>query len=182
MNKPPFPTRSPTNWGGSGITEPIFNWIRAHLPDGKHVLELGSGDVSTWYLSEHYRVTSVEDNPQYWDKYPSHYIKAPQVNGWYDLAILEAQLPKDYDLLLVDGPCGSHPRIGFLKNLRLFRTDVPIVIDDTWREIERKMADDVAKLTGAKLEVYEHFCALVPSQPDYSAQSAPAAEAQSPKP
>lgn len=182
MNKPPFPTRSATNWGGSGIVEPIYDWIRAHLPDGKHILELGSGEVSTWYLSEHYRMTSVEDNPVYWDKFPSRYIKAPQVNGWYDLAILEAELPKDYDLLLVDGPAGSDPRLGFIRNLRLFRTDVPIVIDDTWRAHERKMADDLKAMLGGTLEVYKHFCVLVPNPPDCSAQSVPVAVAQSPTP
>jgi len=177
-----FPLRQPGNWGGSGITEPIFDWIRAHLPDGKHILELGSGDVSTRYLPAHYQMTSVEDNPHYWDKYPSRYIKAPQVDGWFDLAILEAQLPKEYDLLLVDGPCGSAPRLGFIKNLRLFRTDVPIIIDDTWRECERQMANDLQAQLGGKLEIYEHFCVLMPNQPDCSAQSAPAAEAQSPMP
>jgi hypothetical protein len=165
------------NWGGSGITAPLFEWIRTHLPNGKHILELGSGSVSTRYLSEHYRLTSVEDNPLYWDKYPSHYIRACQVNGWYDLAVLEAELPKDYDLILVDGPVGSEPRLGFIKNVNLFRADVPIVIDDTWRATERKMADDLAKITGGRLEVFEHFCVL--NQPDCSTQPAPSAKAQS---
>lgn len=175
-----FPTRQPGNWGGAGITEPLFNWIRTHLPGGKHILELGSGDVSTWYLSEHYRMTSVEDQVQYLHKHPSHYIHAPLVDGWFDVAVLEAQLPKDYDLILVDGPVGSGPRAGFLKNLRLFRTDVPIVIDDTWRDVERDMAAQLAKLTGGRLEVFEHFSAISP--PDCSTQSGPAAEAQSPTP
>jgi hypothetical protein len=168
------------SFGGSGITEGVYKWIRAHLPDGKHVLELGSGDVSTWYLSEFYRMTSVEDKAEFLNRHPSHYIHAPLVGDWFDLAVLEAQLPKDYDMILVDGPVGSGPRAGFLKNLRLFRTDVPIVIDDTWREVERKMADELAQITGGTLEVYEHFCALNP--PDCSAQSGPAAEAQSPTP
>lgn len=153
---------NPPYWGGSGITQPVFDWIRAHLPDGKHILELGSGDVSTWYLLAHYRLTSVEDNPAFLHKYASRYIHAPQVNGWYDVAILEAQLPKDYDLLLVDGPAGSDPRLGFIKNLHLFRPDVPIVVDDTWRAHERKMADDLKTLLGGALEVYAHFCVLVP--------------------
>lgn|SRR5512143_646586 len=175
-----FPTRQPGNWGGAGITEPLFQWIRAHLPDGKHILELGSGDVSTWYLSEHYRMTSVEDQAQYLNKHPSRYIHAPLVDGWYDLAVLKAQLPSDYDLILVDGPVGSHPRLGFQRNLTLFKTSVPIVIDDTWRENERKMANELQAQLGGKLEVYEHFCALNP--PDCSAQSGPAAEAQNPTP
>lgn len=168
MSKPPFPTRQPENWGGSGIVEAIYLWIREHLPDGKHILELGSGNVSTWYLSEHYRMTSVEDNPFYWDKYPTTYIKAPQVNGWYDLSIVQAQLPTDYDLILVDGPAGSEPRLGFWNNRHLFRFDVPIVVDDTWRGVERKMADDLAQTYNMKLEVFEFFCALSPQPPPAS--------------
>ena len=175
-----FPARQPGNWGGAGITEPLFQWIRQHLPDGKHILELGSGDVSTQYLSQHYRVTSVEDKPEFLNRYPSRYIYAVLVDGWYDVPVLEAQLPKNYDLLLVDGPVGSGPRAGFLKHLRLFRTNVPIVIDDTWRDVEREMAAQLAKITGGRLEVFEHFSALNP--PDCSAQSAPSAEAQSPTP
>lgn len=163
MNKT-FPTRQPGNWGGSGITQPLFEWIRANLPDGKHILELGSGDVSTWYLSEFYRLTSVEDKPEFLNKYPSRYIYAVLVNGWYSVPVLEAQLPKDYDLLLVDGPVGSGPRAGFLQHLSLFRTDVPIVIDDTWRDVERNMANELVKITGNRLEAYEHFSVLIPCE------------------
>jgi len=149
-------------FGGAGITEPVFQWIRAKLPDGKHILELGSGDVSTQYLSAYYRLTSVEDKAEFLNRYPSRYIHAPLVDGWYDTTILEA-LPKDYDLILVDGPVGSEPREGFLRNLRLFRTDVPIVIDDTWREVERKMAAKLALATGGYLEIFERFSVLTPA-------------------
>jgi hypothetical protein len=173
------------HWGGAGVTQPLFDWIRQHLPDGKHILELGSGEVSTNYLSRFYRMTSVENDPAYWDKFSTRYIKAPLVDGWYDLAILEAELPKDYDLLLVDGPVGSGPRAGFMKNLRLFRTDVPIIIDDTWRDVELRMANELATRLGAKLEVFSGghgWAVLVPNPPDCSAQSGPVAEAQNPTP
>lgn len=176
-----FPKRLHEDWGGSGITKPMYDWIRQHLPDGKHILELGSGDVSTWYLSEFYQMTSVEDNPVFWDKYKSRYIKTPLVNGWYDPAILAAELPKEYDLLLVDGPAGSEPRVGFLQHLDLFaKTDVPIVIDDTWRSVEMKMARALKDRLGGYLFCFEHFSVLSPL--DYSAQSAPAVVIQSPKP
>lgn len=153
------------NWGGSGIVKPLYEWIRTNLPDGKHILELGSGEISTARLSEHYRMTSVEDNPAFWDKHDSHYIKAPLVDGWYDTAILAVELPKDYDLLLVDGPVGSGPRAGFLKNLHLFaKTDVPIVIDDTWRDVEIQMARALKERLGGYLFIFDHFSVLRPNQ------------------
>lgn len=150
-------------FGGSGIVEAAFNWFRQHLPDGRHILELGSGDVSTRYLSQHYQVTSVEDNPEFWNRWPSRYIRCPLVNGWYDLEVLTAELPSAYDLILVDGPTGSEPRAGFLRNLHLFRQDVPVVIDDTWRDVERQMALELARQRpGWKLEQFEQFSALTP--------------------
>jgi hypothetical protein len=149
------------NFGGSGITEPLFQWIRAHLPDGKHILELGSGDVSTWYLSAHYRLTSVEDNLAFLNKYPSTYIYAPIVDGWYSLGALRAHLPQDYDLILVDGPTGSEIRRGFLSNFFLFRYDVPIIFDDTWRQPERDMALELAHKRVRQVEDYKDFIAVL---------------------
>ena len=149
-------------FGGSGITDHLFNWIRKHLPEGKHILELGSGDVSTLYLSRFYRMTSVEDNAEFVDKHSSHYIHAPLVDGWYDTTILRTLLPRDYDLLLVDGPAGSEIRRGFIRNFSLFKTDVPIIIDDTWRAVEKQMAVDLAANSGYELIEDQYFCILLP--------------------
>jgi len=170
------------NFGGSGISESMYKWIKEHLPSGSHILELGSGDVSTQHLSKTYRMTSVEDKAEFLNRHPSRYIHAPLVNGWFDTAVLETQLPSDYDLILVDGPVGSEPRAGFIKNLRLFKTNVPIIVDDTWREVEKQMAVDLAVELGGELIVDEHWSVLVPNQPDCSAPPAPAAEAQNPTP
>jgi len=180
-----MPTHKPISgdFGGSGISESMYRWITAHLPAGKHILELGSGDASTRFLSSSYRMTSVEHNPAYVNKYRSRYIHAPIVNGWYDTAILETQLPRDYDLILVDGPVGSEPRAGFKNNLGLFKTNVPIIIDDTWRDVEKQMAVDIAAKYGHELVVDEFWSVLIPfSPPDCSAQSVPTAEAQNPTP
>lgn len=154
-------TKGAMNFGGSGITEPLFQWIRAHLPDGKHILELGSGPVSTQYLSEHYRLTSVEDNPEYVGKFNSTYIHAPIVSGWYSLGALRDKLPHDYDLILVDGPTGSEPRRGFLNNFFLFRYDVPIIFDDTWRQAEREMALEIAQKRSRQFRDYGEFIVVL---------------------
>ena len=170
------------NFGGSGISESMYKWIKDHLPSGSHILELGSGDVSTKYLSELYRLTSVEDKAEFLNRHPSHYIHAPLVNGWFDTAVLETQLPRDYDLILVDGPVGSEPRAGFIKNLGLFKTNVPIIVDDTWREVEKQMAVDLAVELGGELIVDEFWSVIVPNQPDCSARSGQGAAIQNPTP
>lgn len=148
-------------YGGSGITETAFRWIKEHIPAGSSVLELGSGDVSTRVLCERYRVTSVEDNPDFMNRYMSHYIYAPLVDGWYDPAVLRSQLPEDYVFLLVDGPTGSAARCGFQKHFGLFKHNVPIMIDDTWREPEKQMAVALAA-KGFDLIVSENFRVLLP--------------------
>lgn len=150
------------DFSGSGISESMYRWITEHLPAGKHILELGSGDASTRFLSSLYQMTSVEHDPAFVNKYRSRYIHAPLVNGWYDLAILQTQLPRDYDLLLVDGPTGSEPRAGFLKNIALFRINLPIVIDDTWRQVEKQMAVDIAAEYGHELVVDDFWSVLLP--------------------
>lgn len=128
-------------------------------------------------------MTSVEHNPAYVNKYRSRYIHAPIVNGWYNVEVLKMELPYSYDLLLVDGPVGSVPRAGFIRNIALFNVKVPIIIDDTWQDVEKQMAVDIAAEYGHELVVDEFWSVLIPfSPPDCSAQSVPTAEAQNPTP
>lgn len=136
---------SEINFGGSGIVAEIFSTIRALVPVGGTILELGAGDVSTPALTKFYTVYSVEDNPVYVGKYPSNYILAPLVDGWYDADILRKKLPSRYDLILLDGPVG-HPnaRMGFINNIDLFDTKVPIIVDDVWRDTEREIAETLS--------------------------------------
>lgn len=140
----------------------MYRWIIENLPAGSHILELGSGDASTNHLSKHYRMTSVEDKQEFLNRYQSRYIYAPLVNGWYDLAILQTQLPRDYDLLLVDGPTGSEARSQFYPNRALFKTNVPIIIDDTWRPAEKTMALNLTAEFNFGLIVDPNFCILIP--------------------
>jgi hypothetical protein len=154
-------SRGTTGWG---LTDEAVRWITERLPANSHILELGSGEVSTGQLSRRYFMTSVENNLDYVNMYPSRYIYAPKVGSWYDVAILRTHLPRRYDLLLVDGPEGSAARRGFLDHLELFRTDVPIVIDDTWRDTERVMSFELAALLKAKLLPFGDFSVLLPRE------------------
>jgi len=100
------------SFGGWAISKELFEWILENLPKGSTILELGSG---------------------------SNYIYAPLIDGWYDVEILKNELPKHYDLLLVDGPVGEN-RINIINHYEMFKQNIPIIIDDTNRENDRNMS------------------------------------------
>lgn len=129
-------------WGGSGIEREVFEFIYERFPLGSRILEIGAGHCSTKIFSQFYHLTSIEDNRDYINWYESTYIHAPLVNGWYDIEILKEFLPKGYDLIFLDAPSGEGNRGGFLDNIDLF-LNVPVVVHDTNREPERKLAVDI---------------------------------------
>lgn len=134
-----FPDKSNESFGWFQMTEAMFLHILDILPTGKTVLEFGSGWGST-QLAKYYNVYTVEHDSAYIDKYPDlHYIHAPMKKNWYDVEALKTQMPKEYDMIIVDGPVGGGiihqgklytTRSGFNRNIDLFKTDVPIVWDD----------------------------------------------------
>lgn len=146
-------------FGGSGITYELFNWITANIPQGKTILELGAGFVSTKFLSERYKLYSVEDKQQFLNKYNSTYIHAPLdiAANWYSYSAIKNGLPAEYDCILVDGPTGEGNRYGFCTNVDLFRKDVPIIVDDTWRNAEKILLIDVANKLNRKYELFDSF-------------------------
>jgi hypothetical protein len=146
------------NFGGSGIMEELFRYIRETLPDGRTILELGSGDVSTQYLAQHYNMISIEDKPEWLYRHKSRYIHAPLIDGWYDRDEVQNGLLHDrYDLILVDGPTGEGNRSGFLSALDLFQQDVPIIFDDTNRLPEWVLSNRVSKKLKRQAKSYETF-------------------------
>jgi len=136
------------------ISEELFNYIRLVLPQGKTILELGSG-WSTGQLCKYYTVYSVEHDKEWLNKYESNYIYASIVGDWYDIKSLEKELPEEYDLILVDGPIAKFwPRDGFYTNLYLFNTDVIIIFDDVDREDEYNLMLNVSKKIKRKYKVF----------------------------
>lgn len=127
------------NLNSWAISTELFNWIRENLPDGKTILELGSG-TGTIELCKHYTVFSVEHNPEWLNRSESNYIFAPIVDGWYEIEVLKIGLPLHYDMLLIDGPTGIIGRQKFFDNLNLFNCNVPIIFDDTHRHAEHELA------------------------------------------
>ncbi len=138
----------PRAFGASSIAQELFDFIRSILPEGKILLELGSGWGSSQF-SKYYTVYSIEHNGKWLGKYNTNYIYAPIKGRWYDPTIVKEKLPHNYDLLLVDGPPGyagcKTDRHGFYTHLELFKTDLPIVIDDVNRKAEYELMLQVGK-------------------------------------
>lgn len=153
-----------TGFGGFSISQRLFSFILYTLnghPTSKSksankkpiLLELGSG-WGTGVLSNFSEIYSVEHDPRWVGQYRSHYIHAPIVDGWYDVEVLKKELPKEYDLILVDGPPGYIGRDGFLKNIHLFRMDVPIIIDDVHRQAELDLLIKTAEKLNREYKIY----------------------------
>lgn len=134
---------------GVSISDECVEFIRTLIPNGGTILELGSGE-GTIRLSEYFKIFSVENQPEWQDKYPicTTYINCrskmydneytapdlPEQKGWYHPDDLFANLPESYDLILIDGPGGGRwGRGGFLKHIDKFDTTVPIIFDDAHR-------------------------------------------------
>ena len=143
-------------FGGWAISKQLFDWLLEALPDGATILELGSGS-GTQQLAKHFRMVSVEHDPDFVDRYDSTYIYAPIVNGWYDAVTIGNELSRlsiQYDLFLVDGPPKRIGRSGILLNLGLFDLTKPIVLDDVHRPPERQLLDELATRVGRRYEIF----------------------------
>lgn len=143
-------------FGGWAISKQLFDWILEVLPKKSTILELGSGS-GTEQLAKHFRMVSVEHDPDFVGIYDSTYIFAPIVNGWYDAAIIGKALSRlsiRYDLLLVDGPPNQIGRAGILRHLGLFDLTKPIVLDDVHRAPERRLLEVLAKRAGRRHKIF----------------------------
>lgn len=129
------------------ITWEMVNHIRKLVPENGTILELGSGPA-TAILAKEFTVYSVEHDKEWLNKYHDNYIYAPVVphkavrgysdsKTWYSADHLRGKLPKNYDLLLIDGPPAY--RAGIIKYRELFRKDVPWMMHDLHRANDRKI-------------------------------------------
>ena len=136
--------------GSVSMSKSCVEYIKKILPKGSTILELGSGHGTTWLADAGYKMYSVENQPEWFDKFPKHttYINCrsksydetytkpdgfPNDKAWYHPDDLFLNLPNNYDLIFVDGPGGfSHGwgRGGFYKHIDKFNTNVPMVFDD----------------------------------------------------
>ena len=128
-----------TKLGDWAISAEMFEWITTNIPHNSIILELGSGFGSV-ELSKLYKVYSIEHDLEWIGLSDQvNYIHAPLVDNWYDESVLLKELPQKYDLLIVDGPI-QEKRVNLLNHLDLFNFNIPIIIDDTNRDLDYEMS------------------------------------------
>jgi len=137
----------------------IHEWVESNIPKGSTILELGSGK-GTLRLVENYKVYSIEHDKKWVNKYGSNYIYAPIKDGWYDIEAIKKGIPKQYDLIIVDGPPRKieGKKIGRLPlsdHLDLFNTDVSIIVDDSDRGREMKLIKKMEEILGRDSRNYK---------------------------
>jgi predicted O-methyltransferase YrrM len=154
----------PDSWA---ISDQMFAYMKRVLPEGKTILELGSGE-GTLQLLKHWEVISVEHDPEYVEKLTNRCIYAPLtehkairnhsgVMKWYDRDILKPELEGlEYDLLLVDGPPNVY-RCGVVKYIDLFNTDAILVFDDLQRKEDKAIINSIAAKLKKPFVTYSHL-------------------------
>lgn len=123
------------NWA---LGKNIYQWIIDNIQPGSVIVELGSGSGSH-ELGKTYNMHCVEHDVAWLHRYSNiWYYFAPVKDGWYNSDFISA-LPKDYALLIIDGPPSTIGRSGILRHIEKFRMDIPIIIDDTNRDEEMEL-------------------------------------------
>ena len=131
------------------ITDECWSAIDAHLHPGMRTLEAGSGRSTVLFERTGCRHVALEHDARYGAGCAS-VVKAPLVGTppWYDWTPAHA-----VDLLFIDGPPGRIGRAGILRVLpQLVHERTVIVIDDTNRRAERRLADHIAATYGLRSE------------------------------
>lgn len=133
---------------------PDLIWaIRDRIEDGATLVEFGSGEGSV-ALSRYFKVHSVEDCMQWLNRFtgPTYHF-APLIREWYSRDAVDEIFDSigPFDVLLIDGPSSARgDRRGIIPVLGrvLERRPRLIVVDDTHREPERQVADEVYRVVG----------------------------------
>lgn len=136
---------------GWALPNRAFQWIEENIPFGQNIVELGSGEGSS-RISKNYELWSIEHNEAWLHTSSSNYIHAEiipySVNGsegsWYNPEKIKQALPKEYDLLIIDGPPSTVGREGVLVHHELFSWSGYVLIDDTHRSQDKLLADQIA--------------------------------------
>lgn len=140
------------------LPEEVFHWIDENITSGSRILEFGSGKGSV-RLSQKFELISIEHNEEWLNLSTGKYIHAKIIEnetsksfseqGWYDFEKI-SELPSNVDLILIDGPPGNIGRSGILFILEKLPTFIWMIIDDTDRENEDILAQNLIQYFSPK--------------------------------
>lgn len=155
-------------FGGWSIEKECFEFINNILKENSTILEFGSGRVSE-ILNKKFNVYSVEHDKKWVNRYKTNYIYSPLKKykdlkyEWYDIDILKNKLPKEIDLILIDGPPAGknkpEARHGFLYFYdELFKRyeNLILIFDDIQREGDMNLMVKVSELLNIEYEIYKN--------------------------
>ena len=140
-----------SSWAiGEGILEAVQNLLTKE----SNILELGSG-IGSKSLAEICIVHSVEHDSRFLNIHDSvNYIHSPIVEikpfsefgetKSYDFQIISKNLPKNIDMVIVDGPPENYGRSGLLNHLEIFNENCIWIVDDVLRTKDQKLANYIA--------------------------------------
>lgn len=133
------------------ITDDCWRAIERRLAPGMRTLETGSGRSTGLFEGAGCEHTALEHDRKRRAPYAS--VIVASLSGsppWYDW---EPGHP--FDLILIDGPPGRIGRSGILRVLhRLLHRETVLVVDDTHRRAERRLAEEIATRYAMNLDVH----------------------------
>lgn len=142
--------------------------IRQLIQDGAVVVELGNR-IGLGSLDDKFQILTYDsDHTNISHDKSDRHMHIPLVSSlsgiteWYDPEILGQLLPENYDLLFVNGPQGRYGKFGLLENIALFKTDIPIIINDTINENEAGIARELAYKLNRPLYAFWNFSIITP--------------------
>jgi hypothetical protein len=133
------------------ITDDCWKAIECRLAPGMRTLETGSGRSTGLFEAAGCAHTALEHDRKRRAPYPS--VILTRLSGsppWYNW-----EPGQPFDLIFIDGPPGRIGRSGILRVLpRLLHRGTFIVLDDTQRRAERRLAGEIATRYQMNLDVH----------------------------
>jgi hypothetical protein len=155
------------DWGGGSISHDLYKHIQEILPEGKTILELGSGWGSSKLMGR-WNLYSIEDREKWFKMFNPQSFLFPLVDAhdkWYDLELMKSTLRGlKYDLLLIDGP--RYGRKNFPANLDLFDMSVSMVFDDVKRKEGQTVIEEVSLLVGRPYKIWHKSFGVIQGEND----------------